>query len=141
MVLRDHDVTVNRPPRLRSQGTRKPQRTEDITMAANRITLTKANIDSAKPQADKFFLWDQKVQGLGVCVCPSGTKSFVLDYTRNKKRRRMKLGEYGAVLLDGDIGARALAREAWGQITKGIDPLGAKEERQNALTVQQMWDA
>jgi hypothetical protein len=47
-------------------------------MAARRIT--KRIVDSLKPQAKEFAVWDSKLPGFGVRVRPSGAMSYVVVY-------------------------------------------------------------
>lgn len=88
----------------------------------SRLRLTKRAIDAATYHgADRSpcFLWDTDCPGLGLRIQPSGRKSFVLDYRIAGRRRRLTLGAYGLLTLDG---ARELAREQAASIARGRDP-------------------
>lgn len=45
-----------------------------------KIAITKAIIKAAKPQAEKYFIWDVQMPGLAVRVMPSGVMSWVYKY-------------------------------------------------------------
>lgn len=47
-------------------------------VALNRRNLTKELVTRIKPQASKFTIWDETIPNLGLCVYPSGTRSYVL---------------------------------------------------------------
>ncbi|MEL6574166.1 MAG: integrase arm-type DNA-binding domain-containing protein [Pseudomonadota bacterium] len=111
-------------------------------MAANKLTA-KAVEGKLKPG----FHSDGTVQGLGLTVGKSGSKSWVLRYVpppqagtakprtqgatagRNKPRA-MGLGPFPAISLSA---ARDRAREARTQIANGIDPLEERRSRQNHI--------
>ena len=45
-----------------------------------RTTLTKRVIDTLQPTDKSWIAWDDKLNGFGVCIRPSGTKSFIVNY-------------------------------------------------------------
>ena len=50
-------------------------------------------VAAAKPREKKYDLWDDAISGLGVCVYPSGARSFVLRRQLPGGRvRRVTLG-------------------------------------------------
>jgi len=87
--------------------------------------LTDLLLRKLKGGEERIEVWDAKLPGFGVRVSPSGTKSFVLLYRFRGLPRRLTLGRYPVLGL-GE--ARDLAKEALNQVTRGIDPVQAKEE-------------
>ncbi|MGZ4954261.1 MAG: tyrosine-type recombinase/integrase [Methylobacter sp.] len=99
-----------------------------------RITFTKKWIDQLPPNppeavAREKEYSDTQVVGLKLLVNKQGRKFFYLRYTFNKRKRAIRIGEYGPLSL---IEARQTANELKAQITKGIDP---QEEKQQLLQI------
>ncbi len=143
--------TLTRPPELsRSGATPVPcvfpllydwvkimsisQPTTEITTATENNTLTKCVftkkwIDQLPPNPidavsrEKEYS-DTQVVGLKLIVNKQGRKYFYLRYTINKRKRCIKIGEYGPLSLND---ARIACNELKAQINKGIDP---QEEKQ-----------
>ena len=101
--------------------------------------LTKRVVDSATPDpAKRFFVWDDQIPGFGLLVLPSGTKSFVYQYrTAEGRERRATIGKHGALTTDE---ARNGADDMRRVVAAGGDPLAAKKERREALTVRDVLD-
>lgn len=77
--------------------------------------------------------------GLYLQVSKSGTKSWILRYTRNGRARDMGLGPLGAVSL---AEARAKAEAARGQLQDNVDPIAHRESTaQTNGRIQTMADA
>ena len=68
------------------------------------------------PQGRVKISWDDETKGLGLCVYPSGRRSFVLDYTAKGRQRR--IGPYlfpgrdGKPMTDFKRTWRSLCRDA-----------------------------
>jgi len=73
-----------------------------------RKTLTRTDVDSAKPKESAYRLWDAKVPGLCLRILPSGIKTFEAHLARGISRR---LGRHPILTLDA---ARAHAKVALG---------------------------
>ena len=71
------------------------------------MALTDNQIKSLKPKEKRYSKSDSG--GLSIDVMPSGKKSWTLEYTKNGKRTRKKLGDYPLITLKE---ARALADKA-----------------------------
>jgi integrase len=82
-----------------------------------RQTFTKLLVESVKPQARAFRLWDAKVPGLALRVLPSGRSSYELHWARNKA---VVLGSNGVMTLEG---ARTAARRVHGEVVEFGAPL------------------
>jgi len=82
--------------------------------------LTDFRVRNAKPTDKQFEIFDRSVGGFAVRVSPSGTKTYVVTYRCNGKKRRMALGDATILKLDD---ARGLAMTAKSKAKRGIDPL------------------
>jgi integrase len=110
-----------------------------------RPSLTKRRIDAAKPSSKDHFLWDGAEHGLGVKVTPAGSKIFILQKSVQGRLKRVTLGRYGDLTLEG---ARKSARRLNGEIAQGRDPVAeakaAREEKdrreRSEKTVSDLWD-
>ena len=97
--------------------------------------LTKKKIDSLKPEEKPFIVFDEKTQGFGVKIHPSGLKSFILDYRFNGRQRRLVLGRYGVLTVDK---ARKEAIDKLGDLRDGTDPLEEKRKANRADTIKDL---
>lgn len=104
---------------------------------ADKRHLTKRVIDSLGVPEGKtrIRVYDDEIPGFGVTVYESGRKSFFLQYGPARRRRRMKLGDYGALTPET---ARNAALEALGKIVTGGDPLSDRE-RTRAVPTFRAW--
>lgn len=101
--------------------------------------LTKKFVDSIEPGDRDIYEWDSELSGFGLVVRPSGAKSFVFQYrTAEGISRRIKIGNYSDALTADQ--ARKLAKERYRDVLNGIDPLGEKRARRNAITVDKLLD-
>ncbi len=90
---------------------------------------------SGKQVWKKIILWDDKTQGLGVRLLPSGKKTFILWY-RNQKRQEklLTLGDCRTLSLPQ---ARALARTKRADVDTGGDPLEEKVLQSRSTTFEE----
>ena len=88
--------------------------------------LTERAIRDAQPGPKQRNIWDARVKGLGVCINPSGTKSYVLDYRAQGRRRRIVLARTSEISLNE---ARGRAGAELACIRAGeSDPLTRRQE-------------
>jgi integrase len=81
--------------------------------------------------------YDQVVKGFGVRVTKAGARAFILNYRIDGRERRYTIGSHP----DWTLGvAREEAKRLKRQIDTGIDPLAEREERRDAVTVDQLCD-
>ena len=101
--------------------------------------ISKVSVDAAKPTEKAFFIWDERLKGFGLKVSPTGVKSYVYQYrTAEGRSRRAHVGKHGTWTPDK---AREKA-EAWQRmVADDGDPLEAKREAREALTVSEALDA
>jgi Arm DNA-binding domain len=97
--------------------------------------LTKRSIEALAPREIDFIAWDNDVPGFGVRVMPSGRKSFVLQYRAGRRSRRMVLGYVNVVTLER---ARGIAVQHLAALRQGVDPLGERDTRSDAVTVRDL---
>lgn len=101
--------------------------------------LAKTTVDSAQPGDKESFIWDTELKGFGLKVFPTGAKTFVYQYrTPEGRTRRYTIGKYSNTLTADQ--ARKRAKEIEHKVRSGIDPMGEKQARRNALTVNELLD-
>jgi integrase len=100
--------------------------------------ISRRTVDAAKPGRTPNFLWDDKLAGFALLTLPSGTQSFVYQYRNAQGRsRRVTIAKVGALAPDE---ARSLAQDMAREVKAGGDPLEARREARNALTVSDLLD-
>ncbi|AQR75079.1 site-specific integrase [Sphingomonas sp. LM7] len=98
--------------------------------------LTKTVVDAAQPGEKQFIIWCGDLKGFGVCVLPSGTRTYVVDYrTSEDVRRRMTIGRHGKITTEE---ARKLAIGILGEAVRGGDPAGERATRRKSMTVSEL---
>lgn len=99
--------------------------------------LTKSEVDSLKPKDDQYFAWSDDPKGFGVKVFPTGVKSFVFQYrTKEGKSRRYTIGKLSDTLTVEQ--ARKKAKDLFFEVLGGADPMGHKQMRREAMTVNEL---
>jgi hypothetical protein len=92
-----------------------------------RIKLTKGLVRSLQPpEVGRVEYFDAEFPSFGLRVTETGAKSWFLYYRVGQRQRRLTLGRYPTVELDG---ARKAARKARVQVDEGIDPAFVRAER------------
>jgi len=102
------------------------------------IKLTESKILAMKYEQTgnkKDIRWDSIIKGFGIRVYPSGSKSFVLSYRVNNRKRLMTLGSHGTMTLKQ---AQDRSRKAQGGIIDDVDPMSGRDKRGNACTFKQL---
>lgn len=98
--------------------------------------LTDRKIQTLKPKDVRYEIADENDHGRGTLilrVSPSGTKTFVLRYSIERKVRRLTLGEYGTRPDQLTLAAaRTKTNEIGERIDAGLDPIAQERERQAA---------
>ncbi len=103
-----------------------------------KISMTPQKLKSLKAiEGKRTEYQDNKTEGLGLRVTPTGAKSWFMLYYRqsDKKKRRVTLGKYPAL---GLADARTKAREFLTAIEQGQDPAGEKQARKEADTFAEL---
>ena len=97
--------------------------------------LTKVEVDNLKPSGKDAFVWADDPKGFGVKVFTSGVKSFVFQYRTNEgKTRRYTIGKLSDTLTVEQ--ARKKAKDLFREVLAGNDPMGHKQRRREAITVE-----
>src|ERR1700686_69179 len=66
---------------------------------SSKAKLTKRLIEETPAASGaNVFIWDTEADRLALRITPSGHRSFIFQYTRNGRDRRMTLGQYGKQL-------------------------------------------
>jgi integrase len=91
------------------------------------------------PKKGAVTFWDNdpKLSGFGIRVYSSGARSFFLNYRLDGRERRFTIGPFPRWSV---VAARERAKELRIEIDRGHDPAGAKRERRDAATVQDLID-
>jgi integrase len=110
-----------------------------LAVPNNRIS--KRVIDSLKPQAKEFAVWDPKLPGFGVRVRPSGAMSYVVVYRAGAGRgapvRRFTIASVDKTTPEA---ARRRARAILGAVAHGQDPAGEKAAERGTLAISVLAD-
>jgi integrase len=102
--------------------------------------LTNKVVKTVSPPAKgALTLWDDdpRVTGFGLRMYASGAKSFFLNYWVDGYERRHTIGSFPTWSVEA---AREEAKDLRKKIDKGHDPVGAKRERRDAPTIQDLID-
>lgn len=98
------------------------------------MKLTEQSVSALAATGKQYLVWDDELKGFGVRVSQAGTKTYILRYTLDSGRDRWKkLGRVGAVPL---VKARKFAKDDIGVAARGGDPLTAKDNAREAITVK-----
>ena len=89
-------------------------------MSDRKQGLTDLVVKNAKaPERGQVDIWDDRIPGFGVRVTSQGTKTFVVMFRHDGRKKRMTLGRYPVVSLSD---ARKLAHDALNKVVHGTNP-------------------
>jgi integrase len=108
-----------------AQIKRRPKR------PAQKRRLTELFIRKAKPRDSAYLVWDTHQRGLALRVQPSGSRSWVVVYSRRGRPRWLHLGKADAI---GLADARMLAAKAMLAVAQGQDVAAEKKAERGAGT-------
>ncbi len=101
-----------------------------------RAKITKRLLDSLPaPAAGEVKVWDTELRGFVVRVRASGRRWFAVEWMRERRTRRLSLGEFGAVTVDQ---ARERAKKILGRVAHGEDPAAERAEERTAPIVAEL---
>jgi integrase len=101
-----------------------------------RAKITKRLLDSLPtPAAGETKVWDTELRGFVVRVRASGRRWFAVEWMRERRTRRLSLGEFGAVTVDQ---ARERAKRVLGRVADGEDPAAERADERTAPTVTEL---
>ncbi|MDB2438661.1 tyrosine-type recombinase/integrase [Hellea sp.] len=99
--------------------------------------LSKSIVDKAKATNTEYLIWDEGVPGFGLRVYPSGVKSYVFQYRKGNRTRKIVLGRHGAMT---PYKARDKAVKFWNQVNDGGDPSADRYKLSDAINVSELCD-
>lgn len=97
--------------------------------------LTKRVVEAAEPNGRDYFLWCDELPGFGVRVFASGRRSYLVQYRKAGRSRRVTIGLHGPVTAEE---ARTSAKVLLGRVARGEDPAEEKATRRGSLTVAEL---
>ena len=80
--------------------------------------LTEYKVQSIKPKANPFKIWDSIGRGLYLLIYPSGNKSWYVKYRINKKEKKINLGRFPHVSVKQ---AREDCFNQQNKVAQGVD--------------------
>jgi integrase len=99
--------------------------------------LTKRTIDALEPNGRDYFVWDEDMPGFGVRVFASGKKSYLVQYRKDGRSRRVSIGLHGKLTPDE---ARLMAKAHLGDVAKGHNPAEERAVIRRDPTVSELCD-
>jgi integrase len=108
----------------------------EFTMRGTKIT--KRVVDGVEPTATDRFLWDSDLPGFGLKITPTGARSYVFQYTKGKRKRRVTIGPHGAPWTPDT--ARNEALQLKGEVARGGDPAETRSGYRKAPTLAEFAD-
>jgi integrase len=91
---------------------------------AHKLRLRELSVKKARPKAKPYMIWDVTARGLGLRVRPTGSKSWVVVYSRHGRPRWYHIGAADVV---GLADARRIAAEIMLEAARGKDPAAEKK--------------
>jgi integrase len=92
--------------------------------------LTAAFVKTAKADdAERTLFWDTALPGFGLMVTSAGHRSYVAQYRAHGQSRRYTIGDAAKIDLEQ---ARRRARQIFGQVAHGQDPMADKRKEAEA---------
>ena len=99
--------------------------------------LTKQTVDAADIREADYIIWDDKFEGFGLRVFPSGVKSYLLQYRHNGRTRRITIGKHGTWTPDQALKRARKLRE---HVNGGGDPSAERKALAKDLTIGELCD-
>ena len=101
------------------------------------VNFTKQKIENLPPKKALYFVKDSKINGLRLCVFPSGVKTFILYRKVKGKPYRIKLGRSPDITIEM---ARDDATELNAIIARGGNPFENRKSEKNEVTFQKLYN-
>ncbi len=101
--------------------------------------ITKRYVDSVSPPDKGYILrWDDSLKGFGLKVTARGTRTYIVFYrTGSGLQRRITIGRHGPLTPSE---ARERAKEIFGKVAIGDDPLKDRKIARGAPTFKRLAD-
>lgn len=103
--------------------------------AVRKVALREFSVRKAKPKASAYLIWDAKQRGLALRIQPTGTKAWVVVYSRQGRSRWLYIGDANTV---GLADARIMAGEAMLAVAKGTDPAAERKAERSKGTFEEL---
>jgi integrase len=97
--------------------------------------LTDSFVERIKPGPDMIRIWDVEVKGFGLRITPAGRKSYVFQFTRDKRKVQATIGSVPAWSCDD---ARERARELRKLHEDGKDARSTLKEDRKARDMEEL---
>jgi integrase len=116
---------------------------ETVEMAKrNQVRLTKRVVDASEPRDIRYIVWDNELNGFGLRVETSGSKTFVVRYRgdgggRNAPQRFVTIGRFGNLTVDE---ARKQAKVVLGGVAVGEDPADERRVKRTEMKIAGLID-
>jgi integrase len=102
----------------------------------NKVRLTDVYVANLKPQERAFLVWDLAVEGLALCVQPTGRKSWKVIYAFHGRTRWFTIGKCNATI--GLAEARRRARKILLEVADDTDPQANRMAGRTAGTFEEL---
>jgi len=99
--------------------------------------ITNRTVESAEATSGDYFIWDDEMPGFGIRVFSSGRRSYVVQYKKDGRNRRVTLGLHGRIT---PAEARQLAKQLFGDLAKGHNPAEERAIIRRDPTVHELCD-
>jgi integrase len=107
------------------------------TMPQGRISKRSVDALTCSSLKDREFLWDDALAGFGVAVFQSGKKTYVAQFRKDGRSRRLAIGDHGRLTPDE---ARSRAKTVLGQVEQGADPADERRKARAVRTFREVAD-
>lgn len=97
--------------------------------------LTKTIVEKAVIKPKPYFIYDDQLSGFCVRIASSGKRHYYLQYTKNKKTKRMTLGQHGIITAEQ---ARDKVIKLLGEIIDSADPQEQKATKRKEPRVREI---
>lgn len=100
-------------------------------------SISKRSVDAFKCASgkDREILWDNELAGFGVIAFPSGKKIYAVQYRKDGRSRRSRIGEHGRLTPDE---ARSQAKRLLGRVEEGGDPIAERKAARAVRTLREV---
>lgn len=95
--------------------------------------LNRSFISQISGQVKTTIIWDSDLKGFGIRIYPNGAKSWLVDFTINRKRSRRIIGDYDRVTPEA---ARNHAKKLLSEAALNVNPFEKDDEARKQLNLR-----
>ena len=128
-------LLTDRLPDYRTLTDRRPS--GDLGLPKDRVSKRSVDAHFCPPGKDREFLWDDALSGFGVAAFPSGKKTYVAQFRKDGRSRRVAIGDHGRLTPEE---ARSQAKKMLGQVEQGADPVDERRKARAVRTFREVAD-